>query len=158
MADVNMTKAKEVYNTLISMLDERDWQYDKFEDDLLIKSGIRGDDLPVEFFVIVNPRNEVVQFISKLPFNMPEDKRVDGAIAVCAANYGLVDGSFDYDISDGEIRYRLTSSYCESILGKDLFEYMILVASRTVDDYNDKFFMIAKNMLTIQQFLEQEDA
>ena len=57
MADVNMTKAKEVYNTLISMLDERDWQYDKFEDDLLIKSGIRGDDLPVEFFVIVNPRN-----------------------------------------------------------------------------------------------------
>ena len=158
MADVNMTKAKEVYNTLISMLDERDWQYDKFEDDLLIKSGIRGDDLPVEFFVIVNPRNEVVQFISKLPFNMPEDKRVDGAIAVCAANYGLVDGSFDYDISDGEIRYRLTSSYRESILGKDLFEYMILVASRTVDDYNDKFFMIAKNMLTIQQFLEQEDA
>ncbi len=158
MADVNMTRAKEVFNTLVAMLDERDWHYDKFEDDLLIKSGIKGDDLPIEFFVVVNPKNQVVQFISKLPFNMPEDKRVDGAIAVCVANYGLVDGSFDYDISDGEIRYRLTSSYRESTLGKDLFEYMIMVAAGTVDNYNDKFFMVAKNMMTIQQFIESENS
>ena len=157
MAEVNMTKAREVFGTLVSMLDERDWKYDKFEDELVIKSGIKGDDLPIEFIVVVNPKNEVVQFISKLPFNMPEDKRVDGAIAVCVANYGLVDGSFDYDISDGEIRYRLTSSYRESTLGKDLFEYMIMVAAGTVDNYNDKFFMIAKNMITIQQFIEQEN-
>jgi len=158
MAEVNMTKAKEIFGTLVAMLDERDWNYEKLEDDLVIKSGIKGDDLPIEFIVIVNPKNEVVQFISKLPFNMPEDKRVDGAIAVCVANYGLVDGSFDYDISDGEIRYRLTSSYRESILGKDLFEYMIMVAAGTVDNYNDKFFMLAKNMITIQQFIEQENA
>ena len=158
MAEVNMTKAKEIFGTLVAMLDERDWNYEKLEDDLVIKSGIKGDDLPIEFIVIVNPKNEVVQFISKLLFNMPEDKRVDGAIAVCVANYGLVDGSFDYDISDGEIRYRLTSSYRESILGKDLFEYMIMVAAGTVDNYNDKFFMLAKNMITIQQFIEQENA
>ena len=89
---------------------------------------------------------------------MPEDKRVDGAIAVCAANYGLVDGSFDYDLRDGEIRFRLTSSYRESALSEDLFEYMIMVSAATVDQYNDKFFMIAKGIMTVQQFLEQENA
>ena len=158
MAEANMKKAREIYDSLVNMLDSRDWKYDKFEDDLVIKSGIKGDDLPIEFIMFVKPENQVVQFISRLPFNMPEDKRVDGAIAVAVANYGLVDGSFDYDISDGEIRYRLTCSYRESYLGPDLFEYMIMCAAGTVDNYNDKFFMLAKGMMTIQQFMEQDQA
>ena len=157
MADnYDMRKAREVFQTLVKMLDTRNWKYEKHEDKLLIKSGIKGDDLPVEFIVVVKPRNEVVQFISQLPFNMPEDKRVDGAIAICVANYGLVDGSFDYDITDGSITFRLTSSYRSSNLGLDLFEYMIMVAASTVDSYNDKFFIISKGVMTLQQFMEQE--
>ena len=152
----NLVKARAVYNTLIKMLDSRDWKYEKHEDKLLIKSGIQGDDLPVEYIMLVNPRNEVVQFLSSLPFKMPEDKRVDGALAVCVANYGLVDGSFDYDLTDGEIRYRLTSSYRDSELSPEVFEYMMMVAASTVDNYNDKFFMLSKGMITIQQFIEQE--
>ncbi len=155
--EMNMRKANEVFNVLVNMLDTRDWKYEKHEEDLLIKSGIKGDDLPIEFIVVVKPRNEVVQFISALPFNMPEDKRVEGAIAVCAANYGIVDGSFDYDLTDGQILFRLTSSYRESKLSEDLFEYMIMVAASTVDNYNDKFFMLSKDMMTIQQFIEQEN-
>lgn len=156
--EMNMQKAKEVFDTLIKMLDTRDWQYEKHEDKLLVKSCIKGEDLPIEFIVVVNPRNEVVQFISAMPFNMPKDKRIDGAVAVCVANYGIVDGSFDYDLRDGEIRFRLTSSYRESTLGEDLFEYMIMISASTVDRYNDKFFMIAKGMMTVQQFIEQENA
>lgn len=152
----NMKKAQEVYATIIRMLDTRDWKYSKHEEDLLIKSGLRGEDLPVEFILVVNPRNQVVQFISRLPFDIPEDKRVDGAIAVCTANYGLIDGSFDYDLRDGEIRYRLTCSYRDSQLSEDLFEYMIMAAASTVDNYNDRFFMLAKGRMTVQQFIEQD--
>lgn len=152
----NMKKAQEVYATIIRMLDTRDWKYSKHEEDLLIKSVLRGEDLPVEFILVVNPRNQVVQFISRLPFDIPEDKRVDGAIAVCTANYGLIDGSFDYDLRDGEIRYRLTCSYRDSQLSEDLFEYMIMAAASTVDNYNDRFFMLAKGRMTVQQFIEQD--
>ncbi len=156
--ELNMQKAQEVYATIIRMLDNMEWKYEKHEDDLLIKSGVKGDDLPIEFIMVVRPKNQVVQFISSLPFNMPEDKRVDGAIAVCVANYGLVDGSFDYDLRDGEIRFRLTCSYRESTLSEELFNYMIMVSASTVDNYNDKFFMIAKGMMTVQQFIEQENS
>ena len=152
---IKMERANEVYNTLTTMLDARDWNYKKDEEKLLIKSGIKGDDLPVEFFIVVKPNNEVVQFISVLPFNMPEDKRVDGAIAVSIANYGLIEGSFDYDIMDGEISFRLTTSYRGgSTISDDLLESMIYIASSTVDQYNDKFFMIAKGMMTIEQLIE----
>lgn len=153
-----MKEAKKVFDSLVKMLDERDWNYEKHEDELLIRSGIKGEDLPIEFLMVVKPKNQLVQFLSKLPFSFPDDKRVDGAIAICVANYGLIDGSFDYDINDGEIIFRLNSSYRESVLGPDLFEYMIMVSASTIDNYNDKFFMLAKGMMTIQQFLEQENA
>ncbi len=156
--EINMQRAQEIYQSLIRMLDERDWNYEKIEEKLMIKSGVKGDDLPIQFYMTVNPKNQVVQLMSPLPFDMPEDKRVDGAIAVCVANYGLCDGSFDYDLSDGSIWFRLTSSYRESTLGADLFEYMIMVSAATVDQYNDKFFMIAKDMLSIQDFIEKENA
>ena len=155
--ELNLKKAKEVFDTLIRMLERRNWKYEKHEDIFLIKSGVKGEDLPIEFVILVKPGNEVVQFISPMPFNIPEDKRVDGALAVCAANYGIVDGSFDYDLRDGEIRFRMTSSYRESTLSEELFEYMVVVAAGTVDRYNDKFFMLAKGMISVQQFLEQEE-
>ena len=158
MAEVNMEKAKEIFGALVDMLDTRDWKYEKFEEDLVIKSGIKGEDLPIEFIVVVKPKNQVVQLLSRLPFQIPEEKRVDAAIAICVANNGLVDGSFDYDITEGNITFRLTSSYRESTLGADLFEYMILVSAGTIDDYNDKFFMIAKDMMSVQQFIEKENA
>ena len=153
---LDLQKAKSVYYSLIDMLDTRNWKYERHDDDLVIRSGIKGEDLPIEFIVYVKPKNQVVQFISTLPFNIPEDKRVEGAIAVCVANYGLVDGSFDYDVNDGEIRYRLTSSYRDSYLGADLFEYMIMCAASTVDNYNDRFFMLSKGMISIEDFMNME--
>lgn len=156
--EVNMELAKRTFDTLVNMFETRNLKYDKNEEELIVRSGIKGDDLPIDFIVVVKPKNEVVQFLSKLPFNMPEDKIIDGAIAASAANYGLVDGSFDYNVMDGSIIFRLTSSYRDSILSEDLFEYMIMVSAATIDEYNDKFFMLAKGMIDIQKFIEDSQA
>ncbi len=154
--EIDMERAKEVFNEICDALDEKDWKYEKDEEKLVITSGIKGDDLPINFILVVNPKNQVVQFLSPLPFSVPEDKRIDAAVAVCVANYGLVDGSFDYDINDGEIRYRVTSSYRDSQLGADLYEYLIMVGASTVDNYNDKFFAVAKGFTTIQEFIQAD--
>lgn len=157
MAEDNMKQAKEVFSTLVEMLDEKEWQYKKDEENLMIHSGVTGDDLPVEFIVAIDAEREVVRFLSKLPFTIPEEKRVDGAIAVCVANNGMVNGSFDYDINTGSIIFRLTTSFKSgSVLSKDLFEYMILVSAHTVDHYNDKFLMLAMGATNLQQFIDQE--
>ena len=155
--NIDMRKAREVFASIVNALNVRDWKFDADEENLLIRSGIKGEDLPINFILLVNARNQVVQFLSSLPFNIPEDMRVDGAIAVAVANYGLVDGSFDYDINDGEIRYRLTCAYRDSLLGGEVFEYMIGAAASTVEKYNDRFFMLGKKMITIEKFIEMEN-
>ena len=157
MDELNMAKAKETYDVLCRMMDNQRWHYEKEEEELIVKSGVKGNDFPIEFIIRVNPRNQLVSFLSRLPFNVEEDKRIDVALAICAVNYWLADGSFDYDLTDGSIIFRLTSSYKESTLGEALFEYMVMVSAATVDNYNDKFFMISKGMMTYQQFIETND-
>lgn len=159
MSQENMKHAKEVFATLVKMLDTRGWHYEKHEEDLVISSGIKGDDLPVEFIIVVDADREVVRFLSKLPFSMPEDKRIDGAIAICVANNSMVNGNFDYNIDNGDIYFRLTTSFKSgSILSEDLFEYVIMVSATTVDLYNDKLFMLAKGMMTLEQFVDQTNS
>lgn len=157
MADEKEMKAKEVYSTMVSALKEQEWRFEEHEEDLTIVSGFTGDDIPIRFIVRIVAEVEVVQFISPLPFKIAEDKRVDAAIAVSVANYGMVNGSFDYDISDGEIRFRLTTGYTGCTIGKEFFMYMLMVALSTTDKYNDKFLMLSKGAITLQQFIESDN-
>ena len=150
-------KGQEAFANICKMMDDHNWRYTKDEEKLKIKCTLHGDDIPVDFLMKVDTDRCIVSYISWMPFNMPEDKRVEGAVAVCVAGYGLVDGSFDYDISDGEITFRLTASYQGGVeLTPDLFEYMVYVATSTVDNYNDKFLALSKGTITLQQFIDGE--
>ncbi len=157
MQDRTEMQAKEVYELIASTLTARQWNFDREDENLIIRSGVGNNDgMAVHFILRVNPRNRVIQFLSSLPFKMPEDMRVDGAVAVAVANYGIVDGSFDYDVTDGEIRYRLTNAYLDSTLDPELFEYMIGVSVSTINQYSDRFYMLSRKMITLEKFIEME--
>ena len=113
MADAKQAKAKKVYKDMVRALKAKNWHFIEKEEKLMIVSKYTGDDLPVNFAISIDADKEVIQYLSPLTFKIDKAKRVDAAVAVCVANYGLVNGSFDMDISDGEIRYRLTTSFCD---------------------------------------------
>lgn len=157
MADERELKhAQSVYETVCRALDAKDWKYKRHDEDLVVSCGARGDDLAIDLLIMVDPKVQVISVISPMPFKINEDKRVEAALAVCMANYGLINGSFDYDISDGEIRFRLVSSFRESILGEELINYMVLVAASTIDKYNDKFLAVSTGVMTFEQFVKWE--
>ena len=155
MADEKkLRQAKVAFDTLCDMLDEREWKYDKDEDNFRIESGASGEDLPMPIRIDVDPERDLITLLSHMTFDIPEDKRVEMALAVSAINYMLVDGSFDYDVINGTLVFRMTSSYKESLVGKELFAYMLYVSCNTVDNYNDKLMLLAKGKLTLKAFVD----
>ena len=115
-----------------------------------------GDDIPMEFVVFIDTDRQLVRMLSRLPFKFPEDNRVNGAVATSYINYKLADGSFDYDYSTGEVTFRLTATFIDSLISEDLLLYMVACACYTVDEYNDKLLMVAKGMLPIDQFISED--
>lgn len=153
MAKNKEKQAQKMFAKLTKMLDKRDWSYSKNESKLMIMSGVQ-DDLPLQFVMLMDVERELIFFRSDLPFSMPEDKLIEGALAICAINCNMVQGSFGYDVTSGAIHFRHTFSYKDgSDLSDDALEAMIYVAAGTVAEYNDKLEKLAKGEISFKSFL-----
>ena len=151
--NLSVKLAQNNYKLLCAMLDDRKWNYEKNEDNLSVECTVRGDDLPMDVIIKFNTDMEIVSLYSPMPFTVPEDKRNDLAIAIARANHNMVDGCFDYSYTRGKIVFRMTASYSNSLLSKDVFDYMLLVSCGTVDAYNDKFLAVCKKDMSVEEIL-----
>ena len=155
MADM---QAKRAYATVIAMMDNDNLKYKRDDENLRIELGFNTDDLDVNVKFVIDEERELVRIFSFLPFKFPEDKRVEGAVATCVANHGMVNGSFDYDFSDGEILFKLVNSYTGDCFSEEAASYMLSVVVSTVDKYNDRFFALAKGMMSLSDFVDKENS
>lgn len=146
--------AKATFATLCRALDNKEWKYDADHEALRLHCGVRGDDLPMDLNFTVDSNRMLIIMTSHLPYVIPEDKRLEVAIAVSLVNNMLAHGCFDYDIQEGNIFYRMTNCFIESQVGEELFEYLLNAACHVVDEYNDKFLMLGKGMLSLEQFMQ----
>ena len=154
MADI---QAKRAYETVIAMLDHASLKYERDNENLRIKCGFNTDDLEITLLFSIDEERELVRIFSPLPFHFPEDKRIDGAVAVCVANHNMVSGSFDYDLFGGEINFKFVNSYKGDLFSEEIAHYMLTIALSTVDHYNDRFYSLAKGFITVSEFIEKED-
>ena len=152
----NMYAAKTAYNAIIAMMESDNLKYSKDDNELRIDTGFTTDDIDVRITFLVDAERELVRLFSGLPFKFGEDKRVEGAVATCVANHGMVDGAFDYDFSDGEILFKMADSYRGADFTEENARYLLKVALSTVDNYNDRFFALAKGIMTIADFIAKE--
>lgn len=148
-------KATEVFDTFCAMMDLRKFSYDSDREKLEIDFSMQGEDLlmPMKFRVL--PDRYVALLISPLPFRAPEDKRLEMAVAISEINYRLINGSFDLDIRDGEILFRISNSYLESKLSTELFDALLITVTQTVDRFNDTLLLLAKGSITLEQGLQK---
>ncbi len=157
MTDDKMLRAKENYATLCAMLDDKEWHYNKNNEMFMIDCTANGDDLPMDISIRIESDLQIVSLISRLPLTAPDDKKLDFAVAISVINNNLIDGNFDFDIDSGKLYFRMTSSYIGSKLDKDVFSYILMFSCQIIDEYNDKLFMLAKNMLSLEDFLNREE-
>lgn len=159
LSEVIMTDATQLqlaqteYRLLCDLLDSYNWHYDKDDANLTLRVNLRGDDLPIPIRIIIDADRQLAILHSGMVFEVPEDMRNNMAVAVSCANHDLADGIFDYDVESGNIVFRIAASFMESLIGKEVFDYMVAAACHIVDDYNDKFAAIVVQKMSIEDIL-----
>lgn len=147
-------RGESVYESFKKHFQDHGFHFEARDEDHVITATFGGDDLPMPLLIRVIDDREVVKLISSIPMKIPEEKRVDAAIAITAINYQLLNGCFQMDLSDGEVRYSMAQSFCESDVNEEMIRYLIGVTIKTTDEYNDRFFMLGKGLMSLDQFLE----
>lgn len=150
----NNKLATQHYQSIIKALKKQNFSFTEHQDDLAITATFTGDDLPINVIIRVIPDSSAVQLVSPMSFEIPEEKRVEIALAIAFVNNKLINGGFDYDLKESTLSYRSAVNYDDnSVLTDDFFLTMLFVAAQTIDDYNEKFMMLARSLMTIEQFL-----
>lgn len=150
--------AENVFNTIIKHLDGAGLKYkvmDGRDGDYMINFTMKGKDLPMEFFIVVDVKRELIMIKSPDFTSFPEEKIGDAAKAVCAINYAIADGSYALDVKDGHLMWTMTSSYAGSLISEEVIHYMIAISIITVDKFNDMFMMLNMGILDIDTFIEK---
>ncbi len=149
----NAEIARKSFETICRVLDEHEWKYTKHPEDMVVVCSARGDDIPMEVVTNVDEGRMNVKARSILPFEVPEDKRIDFALAISTINTTVVNGCFEYDISAGRVLFRISNSLVEGVISDDAVLYIYMAAFHIIDEYNDKLLMLAKGVITIEQFI-----
>lgn len=153
--EAEIKKAKQIYNSLCSFLDENHLVYDRDDENLCTDFGFKGDDVPIHLIMKISPDSQFITLCSFLPFEMDINMPVENALAVCFVNNILLQGNFDLDMSDGSIYFRLVTSFIDSLIDKSVFHNMIQTALNTVETYNDQFDSLRKKEITLAEFIKK---
>lgn len=145
--------ARKTYETLCSALTNAKVKFTRNDEALRVDYTYKGDDLLMPFIFVVDADRGFVRLISPLSPRVKEEKRLDIAVALSILNYRLAFGCFDLDMNDGELRFRMGNSFRDSALSEEVFQMMVQTGHAIVEKYNDKLYMLAADIISLEQFV-----
>lgn len=145
-------EAKTVYQTLCRTLDNMKWHYDPEPENFVVRTSAVGNDLSMKLYMKVDVERSVMYLKSPMPFNVPPEKRSIMCEALIIANWAMLNGSFEMDLSDGYMGFKVVIPFMESLLGEKACRYMINMSCQMVDLFNDKFEAVNNGTMTLRDF------
>ena len=145
-------EARALYKTLCQTLDNMKWHYNKEEENFTIRTSAVGDDLSMKLLIKIDVDRQVMYLKSPMPFSIPERTHDTMAKAILLANYSMLNGSFEFDFSDGWLAFKMVVPYMGSIISEEVCKYMIVLSCSMTDKYNDKFQAVAEGRMTLTEF------
>lgn len=147
------SEAKALFGTLCRTLDEMQWKYAKEQNDnYIIRTTVQGKEFNMMLYLVIDTERQMMYLKSPLPFVAPQERRVQVAQALIAANFRMLNGSFEMDPDDGYIAFKLVVPFAESIISQVTCKYMVLIGCRMTDMFGGAIGRVADGSQTPQWF------
>jgi hypothetical protein len=122
-------------DTLMAYLERDGWDYHKVEGYDAIEMGVAGDNGNYRVVAIVDRQRSIVRFLTFVEGKVPQTRYVQVMEYLTRANYGLLLGNFELDLSDGEVRFKYAIDTEGSGVSYEQFQSLLYVSVATMDRY-----------------------
>lgn len=143
-----------VLKNITNVLEREKIEYLKDEKNLKISFSVNKY-LKADFVFKINSEKMLVSLISKIPYIVKQDKIEDLAAAVCFINNFTANGCFDFDINTGEMLFRMTNNFLESLIGEEVYEYMIDCSINMLIEYSEQLILLARGSISLDEFVDR---
>ena len=102
------TSGDPILEACIAFFEADEWPYERVEELPMVRSRYSGRNGHYDCWFQVRPDEKQLMFYTRAPVNAAENSRMSVAEFFTRANYGMVVGNFELDMSDGEMRYKVS--------------------------------------------------
>ena len=149
-----LQKSKEIFDGFCEYLKSNDCRFNKDDENLVVFFIIKSDNIEIKFIAKAEVNRETLRIMAMLPVNFGSGKRIDGAMVTTIATSGMANGSFDYDISSGNVMFKISQSFVGSKISPAVYDYMVDCAMMTIAEYFGKFLAVSEGKMTVPQFMK----
>ena len=118
-----------------AMLQEDGWQYAPVEGQPTLAMGFRGQNGSWMCYTHIDEERGVLVIYSVTAKAVPEQARQAMADFLTRANFGLVVGNFEMDLSDGETRFKTSVELGQTEADAQFLRRLLHVNVATLDRY-----------------------
>lgn len=133
-----MSDIKHNYAAAIELCRQKNWHYTEDEEHNQIRLGFAVKTKFNGFHLVMDVRENGILTYGILPLRGDKDSEAALLRYITLANFSLIDGNFEYDMRDGEIRYKSYLSACAGLNGEAIDRSIGCVVSM-VERYGNGF-------------------
>ena len=126
---------EKMIESIKDLFSENEWKYSFHEKDKVFVSGVNMGNVigNVRMLVFMEETAYTVYMI----LNSKAEEKNYSAVSefLHRANYGLKDGNFEIDYSDGEIRYKTFVNFANTSMSKDVVEESMFIGAVMIEKY-----------------------
>jgi hypothetical protein len=144
-----------IYDALVRYFEEDEWAFSPLQDRPLIIVTASGEHGMYTCYAQAREEHQQVVFYSLYAVKAREEKRMAAMEYITRANYGLVVGNFEMDLSDGEVRYKTSLDVEGEELTSGLIRLLVASNLATSDHYLPGYMLVLYGNLSAEQAIAE---
>lgn len=127
--------AESPFNQLVRFLVDEGWGFSRISGQEALNIDFQGSHLRWMCYARYLPESRYLLFYSYYPFSIPKEQLPFAVEFITQANFNMVNGNFEIDMDQGQIRYK-TSLWVEKMsASQEAFRQLIFTNVNIADDY-----------------------
>ena len=156
--NISDVEHKPISEVMLDFFSEDDWDYYWWEEGetLQLECQVSNGRLTC-YAKAINDKQQFV-FYSLCPLTASEERKIAIAEFITKVNYGMVIGNFEFDFSDGEIRYKTSLDVEGDRLSHALIKQAVYINVLTMDKYLPALAAVINNELSVDEAIAQVES
>jgi hypothetical protein len=133
-----------IFDDLVEFFTGDDWSPVQIEEQPVLSMKFEGEHGSWTCLAFAYDEHERLVFVSMLPVEVPDEKRLEVAEYLIRANFGMEIGSFDMDFSDGAVQFRTSIDIEGGELTPKMIQNLAYLNVTVTDQYLPGLVMVVE--------------
>lgn len=134
-SDTEPGAAPSLFGSLIAYFKRDSWNFRQLGDHPAVEMDVSGENGVFRLVAVVDEERSIVRFLTFMVAKVPEARRREVMEFLTRANYGLLLGNFEIDLSDGEVRFKYSIDAENAEFSHDQYLNLLYTSVALMDRY-----------------------